>query len=105
MIIYFAFLMKKSKKLIYILSPFFLFYINASAQSRSPSKQKESSIHKNDTSKNLPAADLIETAIRIFNIDTTRKPRSAKKINFSFLPTGAAVPGGGAAVVTTLNAA
>jgi hypothetical protein len=67
--------------------------------------QGDSLAERTDTIKLLPAADVIEVGIRLFKIDTTRKPRSSKKVNFSLLPTGAAVPGGGAAVVTTLNAA
>lgn len=60
---------------------------------------------KNDTVAQSPAADVIELLIRWFKVDSTNKNRSAKKVQFSFLPAAAAVPGGGAAIVTSLNAA
>ena len=98
--------MNNFSKLIYTLFAFycFLFCTKVSAQADSL-KPKDTSFKQINKAKTLPPADLIEIAIRIFNIDTTRRPRSTKKINFSLLPAGASVPGGGAAVVTTLNAA
>lgn len=51
------------------------------------------------------AGDVVELLIRWFKIDTSHKYRVDRKVRFSLLPSGAAVPGGGAAVVTTLNAA
>ena len=67
--------------------------------------QPDSSQGKFDTAAQSKPADVIEVAIKLFKIDTTRNPRSTKKVNFSLLPGASAVPGGGAAIVTTLNAA
>src|SRR5215831_13037596 len=83
----------------------FLYSKNIFAQQDSLIAKRDSLTTQNDTAKPSKPTDVIEIAIRVFNIDTTHKPRSAKKVNFSLLPSGASVPGGGAAVVTTLNAA
>ena len=58
-----------------------------------------------DTMKTPAAGDAVELLIRWFKIDTSHKYRSERKVRFSLLPSAAAVPGGGAAVITTLNAA
>ncbi|HEY6977528.1 MAG TPA: hypothetical protein VH396_14620 [Chitinophagaceae bacterium] len=99
--------MKKFKKQVFAQLLFYcsLFCTKVSAQADTSLKQKDSFVKQKDTAKTSPPADIIEIAIRLFNIDTTHKPRSTKKVNFSLLPAGASVPGGGAAVVTTLNAA
>src|SRR3954469_16746466 len=97
------------KKVFKLAEPFlFLFCFVVSTKifaQDSLSIQHDSLVTKTDTTKPSKPTDVIEVAIRVFNIDTTRKPRSTKKVNFSFLPSAATVPGGGAAIVTTLNAA
>jgi hypothetical protein len=94
---------KRARSLFFLC--WFLFPENSFAQQDSLLFKQKSEIKSTDTTKPAKPVDIIEVAIRAFNIDTTRKPRSVKKVNFSLLPSGAALPGGGAAIVTTLNAA
>ena len=51
--------------------------------------------------------DVIDVVIKIFKINPRKadSTRQNKKVQFSLVPTGGASPGGGAAIVTALNAA
>jgi len=51
--------------------------------------------------------DVIDVIIKVLKINPTKadSTRQNKKVHFSLVPTGAASPGGGAAIVTALNAA
>ena len=51
--------------------------------------------------------DVIDVVLKIFKINPTKadSTRQNKKVQFSLVPTGGASPGGGAAIVTALNAA
>src|SRR5687767_13494389 len=51
--------------------------------------------------------DVIDIVVKILKINPTKadSTRQNKKVHFSLVPTGAASPGGGAAIVTALNAA
>jgi len=51
--------------------------------------------------------DVIDVILKVFKINPTKSDstRQNKKVQFSLVPTGGASPGGGAAIVTALNAA
>ena len=51
--------------------------------------------------------DVIDVILKAFKINPTKSDstRQNKKVHFSLVPTGGASPGGGAAIVTALNAA
>ena len=51
--------------------------------------------------------DVIDVILKVFKINPTKSDstRQNKKVQFSLVPSGGASPGGGAAIVTALNAA